>query len=173
LLLSGCSGPKSEGGKGPKANIEPKEESRVVNTASGNATGYTVQGPRQALWKVQWDSARIIMEPDGNTLSQMKGAKGSFLKDGAEASTFDAANGIADKSKGDIDVSGDVVVVSKTRDATLRCDKVHYSSKGEQIVRATGNVSVEGKWGTVGGLKEVWATPDLKVFGTPDLFQKQ
>jgi hypothetical protein len=103
----------------------------------------------------------------------MKDTSGSFMQNGKEASTFSAGTGISNKATGDMDANGQVVVVSLTRDATLHCDHVHYASKGKEIVKATGHVRVEGKWGEVSGLNELWATPDLKVFGTPDLFQNR
>lgn len=125
------------------------------------------------IWKVSWQSARIISKPDGNMITEMKQSSGTFMQQGKDASKFQSQTGTADKTSGDIDVNGQVVVVSLTHNATLRCDHVHYKSKGNEIVQATGNVRVDGEWGTVTGLQEVWATPDLKVFGTPDLFKQK
>lgn len=174
LVAVGCGSGSSKKDKSKKsADVPHPEDNRVVNTKSGNAVGYSVEGERMPLWKVGWQEAKIILLEGGNTVTQMKGASGTFLKDGKDASNFQSATGTADKGKGDIDVDGQVVVVSLTDKATLRCDHIHYASKGQQIVQATGNVRVDGEWGTVSGLQEVWATPDLKVFGTPDLFQKR
>ena len=144
-----------------------------MNSGAGKTIAYSNDEKHQPLWDVAWKSVRLIIQPDGNTITDMKETSGTFMQQGKEASTFTSATGTADKKKGDIDVDGQVMVVSLTQDSTLRCDHIHYASKGKQIVQATGNVRVDGKWGTVSGLQEVWATPDLKVFGTPDLFQQR
>jgi hypothetical protein len=173
LLVAGCGSSKGKKDPDKKPKIDPAEGNRFVNSQSGNAIAYTVEGPRRPTYKVAWKTVRIVVQPDGNTITQMGDASGTFIQDGKDASTFQSAKGVANKGTGAIDVDGNVVVVSLTQDATLRCDHIHYASKGQELVQAVGNVSVVGKWGTVSGLQEVWATPDLKVFGTPDLFQKR
>ena len=144
-----------------------------MNTQAGTATGISKEGKRLPLWTVNWKSAQIVLKANGNTVTNMNQSSGTFMQDGKAASTFQSQTGSADKSTGDIDVNGQVVVVSFTHNATMHCDHVHYQTKGNQIVQATGNVRVDGEFGNVTGLQEVWATPDLKVFGTPDLFKQK
>ena len=144
-----------------------------MNTQAGTATGISKEGKRLPMWTVNWKSATIVLKADGNTVTDMKQSSGTFMQDGKAASTFHSETGAADKASGDIDINGQVVVVSLTHKATMHCDHVHYHTKGNQIVQATGNVRVDGEFGNVTGLQEVWATPDLKVFGTPDLFKQK
>jgi hypothetical protein len=164
---------KSQKQKDAELKADKADKNQEIFTQAGEATGWGKTEPKQALWKIAWQSAQVIFEPDGNSSTTMKNDSGSFFQKGVEASRFQSLTAKSDKESGDINVDGQVVVISIAHNTTMRCDHIYYASKGEQIVKATGNVSVDGQWGTVGGLKEVWATPDLKTFGTPDLFQKQ
>jgi hypothetical protein len=156
-----------------KAKEDQKDKDQQIFSQAGEATGWTKTGTKQQLWQIAWESVELTFQPDGNSFSKMKNDHGSFYQKGEEASRFQSATAESDKAKGDIDVNGNVVVISLAHNVTLRCDHIHYASKGEQIVKATGNVQVDGQFGTVSGLQEVWATPDLKTFGTPDLFEKR
>ncbi|MEA2553446.1 MAG: hypothetical protein QOJ65_1622 [Fimbriimonadaceae bacterium] len=121
---------------------------------------------------VTWESAQITLDEQGRSSTSMKRVKGKLYQNGKDASDFQSDTGAGNQSSGDLSLSGHVLVTSLLHQTTLRCDTLHYSSKGRQIVQTLGNVEVAGDWGTVSGLQEVLATPDLKTFATPDLFPK-
>ena len=103
----------------------------------------------------------------------MESPKGTIYDPGSVAvSNFKSINGEADPETKILKLTGDVVVTSIKHKSTIRCDEVQYASNNRRLVKALGNVRVSGEWGTVSGLKEVWATTDLATFGTPDLFPK-
>ena len=120
-----------------------------------------------------WQTAVVHILDNGGQTADLNGVHGSLYQKLQEASRFQAETGSSDQTTGMLKMSGQVVLRSLLNNAVLRCDRVEYSSKGEQIVKASGNVQVQGEWGTVSGLQEVWSTPDLKTFGTPDLFKKK
>jgi hypothetical protein len=171
----GCSGNSKPKSKSKDATSSTKkdveDQTQVINSQGGTAYGWTQDEPKKHSWSVTWETVQFTFKPRGETISDMKGTHGSFFQDGVEASRFQSAAAHANQKKGDIDVDKNVVVISLTQKVTLRCDHIHYASKDTPpLVKATGNVEVDGPWGAVTGLKEVWATPDLKTFGTPDLF---
>jgi hypothetical protein len=122
---------------------------------------------------VYWQNAVVHIKDNGGQTADLQGVHGSLFQKLQEASQFRASNGTSDQTGGLLTMSGHVILTSLVNKASLRCDRVQYSSKGQRIVKATGNVQVQGEWGTVSGLQEVWSTPDLKTFGTPDLFQRK
>ncbi len=124
-------------------------------------------------WIVYWQTAVVHIKDNGDQSADLHVVHGSLFQKQQEASQFQSQTGSSDQNLGVLKMSGRVVLRSLPNNAILRCDHVEYSSKGDRIVKASGNVQVQGEWGTVSGLQEVWSTPDLKTFGTPDVFQKQ
>ena len=145
----------------------------MINAQAGNATGFSDKAQNEKAWIVYWQTTVVHIKDTGGQMADLKGVHGSLYQKMQEASQFQAESGSSDQINGLLTMSGHVVLRSLLNNAVLRCDHVEYSSKGQRIVKASGHVQVQGEWGTVSGLQEVWSTPDLKTFGTPDLFRKQ
>ena len=133
-------------------------------------TSFSKEKQGEKMWHVEWQSAVLRIEEKRAALTTVDG---ELYKENKQVSTFRSDKGDADNESGVLNLNGRVTVFSIPNRATLRCDKLHYTSKGKPLIQATGNVEVDGAFGTVRGLQEVWATPDLKTFGTPDLFQER
>jgi len=97
--------------------------------------------------------------------------KGHLYSNGKESSTYRADTGDADRDAKRLNMDGKVVVQSVDKTQTLRAPHGEY--RGDVgIVRATGGVTATGPFGTLSGTPELWATPDLKLIGTPDMVAK-
>jgi LPS export ABC transporter protein LptC len=112
-----------------------------------------------------------IYEKGGQFTGELSGVTGEIFKSEVVACTFQADRSTADKNKDILVLEGNTKVVSKDMKMTLTCDRIRYDAKTE-FVQALGKVKIHGPSGTVTGLEEVWATPDMKEFGTPDMFKK-
>jgi lipopolysaccharide assembly outer membrane protein LptD (OstA) len=86
------------------------------------------------------------------------------------ANAFKADHAKADRATEVLTLTGHVEIHSNTQHVTMTCDKVEWL-KGENLVKATGNVKMFGNFGNVGVAEELWARPELKEFGTPDVFK--
>lgn len=146
------------------------EPAQQVFTQAASATRRSETPPRNPLWKISWQSATLDFDQSGGLSGIFKTVSGDLYRKEERASRFSAASGEAHRESGDLALKGSVLVESIANSSALRCDEVHYASKGKQLITATGDVQLRGDWGTVTGLSKVIATPDLKTFGTPDLF---
>jgi hypothetical protein len=158
---------------GAQTANKPAEPSQQIYTQAVDATRWSETEPRVPVWKITWKNATLDVDQAGGLSGVFRQVNGEMFKKERAASKFSAASGEAHRESGDLALTGDVVVHSTSNSSTLRCDHVHYSSKGKQLITATGRVRLQGHWGAVSGLATVIATPDLKTFGTPDLFPNQ
>jgi hypothetical protein len=102
----------------------------------------------------------------------MDEVEGTLYENSVPSSTFRASRALADKASAELKLDQNVVITSRQGSTTLRSDSITWASKGEELIKAAGDVSLKGEWGEVTGLQQAWATPDLKAFGTPDIFKK-
>lgn len=108
-----------------------------------------------------------------------------YLKD-AVASRFKALKGTADQESRELELLGNVSVTSEgesepdlsdkkkteelPRDTKLTAQKVRWlEDKG--LIEASGGVMVTSPDYKIGPYGKLWATPDLKDIGTPDMFK--
>lgn len=102
---------------------------------------------------------------------QFDGVTGLLFKADQEAATFESKYGEVDQTKSQLTLTGNVSVVGRNPEATMRCERLVYDANAK-VIRALGNVRVTGKNGTLGPLSELLATPDLKTVATPDMFKQ-
>jgi len=196
LLLAGCN-PKP-GEKGAEVKEEKKPEAlpaMTVNLGPGTDTHYAPGEKRDPQWFISWqkqaavDLAQVKVKPgekptvgpDGkekkpalkNEISHMEmlGVSGYVFDKGKESSTYTADAGQGDKKTQTLSLHGNVHVISKNPKSELFCDRLEYdASKPKKLIRAEGHVRVVQAVGTIGTLPALWASPDLKVVATPDLY---
>lgn len=101
----------------------------------------------------------------------MEGVSGSLYENGKAASGFRARKASADKAESWLKLSGQVVVESKTHSARLQCSEVLWDADSE-IIKAKGGVRLATESYSVGPFHELWTTPELEEFSTPDLFKR-
>jgi len=112
----------------------------------------------------------------------MQGVNGKLYTDNKPTSAYRADRARADKTKETLQLLGNVRVVSEEPPGVLTCNAITYDAK-RKLIRAQGNVRVViqravgvgnarrvEEVGTIGTLSELWATPDLKVVSTPEMF---
>jgi hypothetical protein len=174
FVLSGC----GAGGAAPTAAApetpaaEAPDDAKVVHFASGSGKRFSDGPERRLLWSVEWERGRVEYADDQRFGGEMEGLRGAITLEGEESSTFRAAQGIASRERGLLALQGGVELVSKTHELTLTCDEIEWDADA-QIVKARGNVSIEGAVGSMGPVSELWASPDLKRVATPDLFSSE
>jgi hypothetical protein len=175
-LLAGCgSSPKDA----PAKKAPPKEEKTEapkptsINLGEGSADKMGGAQNQVRLWTVKWKSAQMDFYQTGkNFAGTLNDVTGSIYDNGSTASTFEGVRSRADKAKEVLILEGKVKVISQKPRLTLTCDRMTYSAK-DRIVRAHGHVVVRGESGTISGLQDVWATPELDVLGSPEMFRKR
>lgn len=172
LLLAGCSG----GAKHRQPKKTPPEEAaepKAVNVGAGENTQRSSEANRERQWTVDWQSAQIDTVGTGGHAGRMRQVSGTIYEKDKPVGTFQGDSGFADQTKQVLLLKGKVRIVSNDPKlkATLYADEVRYDAR-DKIVRAIGNVRVESDLGTLSPVKELWATPDLKTFGTPDMFKR-
>lgn len=192
MLTFGCGKPaakKGEEKKPPeKAQKNPLIPDHItVNTNAGNAT---VRSPEShdILYTAKWQGARVTAGAEGVLSGSMEGVEGE-LYDKKRASTFKADDAVAHRESMKLTLTGHVTITAidtgphlgkepEVKRATLTCDKVEVEWVTDEkkttasVVKASGNVQVVGAFGTLSGLNEIWATPDLTTVATPSMFKK-
>ncbi|MGV3615640.1 MAG: hypothetical protein ACO1SV_09935 [Fimbriimonas sp.] len=143
---------------------------------------------QETLWDVEWESSQAQPEEGGK--ATLRTVNGRIFTDGKPSARFKADGGRVDQKKQLLILRGNVEIVSvgdfKIKVATpnkpassdpgdpitLTCDQVRYEAKDPKrvVIKARGKVRVQSKTGTFGPTAELWATPDLNVVATPNLF---
>lgn len=173
LCLAGCgSAPQKKTTKPTPEKEKPLlAQPLTVNSPHGEATVRGLPPERDIHYHLVWNEARIDVGNQGVFAGTMEGVSGEFYEKSQIASYVKSEHAKAERESGLLTLSGNVTVVSRTHDATLRCDKVEWDDK-DKIVKAFGNVQILGTQGTLSGLNEVWASPKLDYFSTPSMYRK-
>lgn len=166
VLLCGC-GSAKDSREEPK--VEPAEP-RALGTGSGSFVRRNIGGDTK-LWEVQWGQASLEYEGEGSFGGTMSDVKGSIFENDTPASTFTAKHAAADKAESWLRLRGGVRMESTVDSAELRCTEVFWDAQAN-IVKAKGDVRLSSGDFTVGPFQELWTTPKLDYFSTPDLFEK-
>lgn len=172
LLLAGCSGKSSHSNTAAETKKTEPSEPKVVNVGAGENTQRSSDPNRDRQWTVRWETAQLDNDAS-RRVGKMQQVNGVFYEKDQPMGTFQGDSGFGDQTKQVLLLKGKVRIVSNDPKlkATLYADEVRYDAH-EKIVKATGNVRVESQMGTLSPMKELWATPDLKTFGTPDMFKR-
>lgn len=170
LLLVGCAKPKK-----PHVDRPKKEEKPVVQSA-GFGSGETVvyQGAEASAlpsFSLSWKEGGFDVLKDGGNRGHLESPSGDIYTDGKTTSAYRSDTGDADKAAKRLEMKGNVVLRSKDGTQTLKAAQGEY--RGDvRLVRAMGGVTASGPFGTLSGVPELWATPDLRLIGTPDMVGK-
>jgi hypothetical protein len=171
-MAAGCGSkpPATAPKKKPDKKEEVKLPDQTLNLPNGNSTQYSKDAAREPQWYVEWERAKVEVAQAGAQNARMEGVSGFLYKEGSKVVSFKATGGLANKAEDTLMLQGSVIVVSSDPKATLTCDRLIYDAKAK-VIRALGHVNVVGQVGTIGTLSELWATRDLSVVATPDMFK--
>ena len=177
LLISGCGSspaPKAE----PKKD-EKKEESpfadKTINVGKGEGTFRSDDAKRDPLWRVEWETSQV--QGDGGQ-AVARTVKGQLFTNGKASTDFEADGARIDQKAKTLVLRGNVKVISKLeggQPVTLTCETVRYQAEDKKwkigVMKAQGKVRVVGDNGTIGPTPELWATSDMNVVATPNMFE--
>lgn len=163
LGVMGC-GAKAQDKPAPPEPRKP-EPTRALQTGPVEITQKNDQ--QQTSWTIRGESSRVqIAEKASGDLDNVSGTIYTKAKPSA---TFTASHGAANQTSNLLALDGEVVLVAKDPESTLKADHVKWLPERE-LIEATGNVTVVTKDYRLGPFKKLLATPDLKKVGTPDQF---
>lgn len=166
-IVIGCGGPTSS--QKDKPEVKPLIKNPVtVVTAPGAADARDPKTKARA-YHIEWKRATIDFGNEGVFAGSMTTVSGVMYEDNKEASVFRADSAEAVRETQMLTLLGNVRVESKGQKAVLSCDKAEWHA-AKRLIKAFGHVRIAGPAGTLSGLSEVWAKPDLKIIGTPDTF---
>ena len=145
-----------------------------VGFGSGYSYEYRPGARREIGYEIRWRSGQGHIAGDKDSDLALKGVSGIMYQTGAEIARFAADSGTASRSQSVLHLRGNVRVTwtdqrSKLQGATLSCDAVDYAM-ADQIIKATGSVTVTAKGFRDGPLPELWCANDLSQIATPDAF---
>ncbi len=166
--LSACGHSKKEeaggGKKGDKPDLLPG-----VDFGSGNTTVFKSKEPTAPIsFTVAWKTGGLRAEKGKVETGHLLGVTGELYSNGAKSSSYRADRGDAVRVDKRLTLTGDVVLKSSDGMKSLKAPQAEYHGD-LGYVRAMGGVTAEGPFGTLSGVSELWATPDLSLIGTPDM----
>jgi hypothetical protein len=170
VAVVGCSsaGERAAKTKRPEA-AKPKEISQTINL--GPATFDKLDEKRQKLWIVRWKSAKADISQGGDFSGTMETVDGDLFQGGKVISVFSSNHGKAIRQSKMLGLSDHVQITAKDSGTRLTCQTLTYDGN-THLVRATGNVRIEGKLGVISGIDELITTPELKIIATPTMWGK-
>lgn len=140
-----------------------------VETDPGEAVIRNEAG--KTLYKVAWQSARLNFGDQGAISGTMEKLQGAMYQDELPMNTFTAESGEAVRAQSLLKLSGGVIVQSKERKARIRCDRLEWWAD-KKLVKAIGHVRATGDFGSLGEFPELWATADMSIIATRDMFKR-
>lgn len=126
---------------------------------------------RERVFEVHWqksDLRAVSGEKVGS--GQFDDVTGQLFKADKGVANFESKYGEVDQAQNLLTLTGNVSVKGTDPEATLTCSRLVYDANAK-VIRAEGNVRIDGKTGTLGPMPELLATPDLKTVATPDMFK--
>lgn len=164
-LLFGCGSKQA-----PEAEAVAEEAPEPRFAASGPLE-LTARGENQdRLWTVRAKSSTMAFQGEGALSGTLDDVEGELFDADAVVSRFTALTGEANQAKRELELKGDVVVIADEEQAKLTADVVRWV-EAEGLIEATGGVEVASPEYRAGPFAKLWATPDLKDVGTPDMFK--
>lgn len=170
-LALGCG--KKEAGRDGKREKPEKPILQSVGFGAGSTVVYVSSAPKAPpSFTVQWQKGAIDATDGGIDTGRLETVSGDLFSQGKKTSDYSAAWGEAHQDTKRLTLSGDVTLRSADGRGTLTAPKAEY--RGDvKLVRAMGGVTASGPFGTLSGVPELWATPDLQLIGTPDMVSQK
>ncbi|MCX7800675.1 MAG: hypothetical protein N2109_10070 [Fimbriimonadales bacterium] len=165
LALSGCGG-RQEHRKVERQTPEP----RAMAASKGSLVRSDPSDGR-SLWSVQWDRATLDYGSDGSFGGSMEGVSGVLYGRRGASSRFRAQRAEASQKQHWLKLTGGVTLEATDPPSKLQCDEVLWDASADTI-KAKGGVVLDAGDYRVGPFAQLWATPDLSYFSTPDLFER-
>lgn len=166
-MATGCGGPKKTP---PRVEPPPTDPGvrRVVETGPIDLEAGRDDGT--IAWKLHGKSSRLGLQDAGEKQVFAQGVTGEIFDKGKVASRFTSQDAKAASESKQMVLMGKVRIDSVTQNVSLYADKVAWMEE-RQMFSAQGNVRIDSPGWELGKMEEVWATPDLSKFGTPDKFK--
>lgn len=137
-----------------------------LEAGAGSAPFFSPPPHSELRWDIHWNHAQ--MRPDGSALAGvLTDVSGRIVDQGADRARFTAKSARTVREQNALELEGNVVVVGLKPEATLHCNHVSYFPDSK-IYRASGNVLIDGAFGEIGPLDEVWCTADFARIGTSE-----
>lgn len=169
LLVVGCaSSPK-------KTAVEPKPEPKPTKPpaksfATGSGSMIRRDEKQQIQWTLNWQKAQLNTDPTSPNAARVLGLAGSIYRDNQPICDIQSKEGIADQSKNIITLDGNVKLEHLKSKGLLLANSARWLG-GYEIFEARGDVRLQNNGYVVGPLPVMYATADLKLAGTPDVFK--
>lgn len=134
-------------------------------------TQYTDKPVRRKAWTIRVHNATLDLEENLKPGAVLKDVDGTIYEEDNGVTTVHGDQAKADRKSPILSLSKNVYAKSASREARLTCDALKWDPD-RRILMATGNVRYHGMSMEMGPFPELWASPDLQLFGTPDTFTK-
>ena len=143
-----------------------------MEAGSAEVTKY-IDGPvRHKAWKLQWNSASVDLKEGMRPEGVLSNVNATIYDEENGVTTVHADKGLTERVSTILRLQDHVMAKSLTRDARLTSDALKWDPD-RRILMATGNVRYHWAGLDAGPFPEVWASPDMEHFGTPDTFVKE
>lgn len=180
LPLHGCGKHKkhdkaSKGDAGGKKGKGDKDDVAVksIGVGPGDTTVWQTSAPNSLpSFSVFWTSGVLNSASGSLDTGHLVAPHGQIFQNGKPTSNYRSDTGDARRADKRLNMRDHVWLQSIDKTQTLTADQGEY--RGDvKLVRAMGNVVAKGPFGTLSGSPELWATPDLRLIGTPDMVAKK
>ncbi|MBS1727033.1 MAG: LPS export ABC transporter periplasmic protein LptC [Armatimonadetes bacterium] len=174
LALAGCAksgGKKQVSAANNEASAANKPDDMAIEVTAGNNTRNS-EKDHKPVWEVSWQRAHLLVI-NGRQSGTMLTVTGKLYGKDGVASTFSGERAEADQAQDRLIIEGSVKITSlDSPKAVLTAKKVEWIPD-LQVLKASGDVTVEGDNGVVGPIQQLYASSDLKKVGTSqDYFKK-
>ncbi len=126
---------------------------------------------REPHWAISAERSEVTYDANGKLKGRVYKVMGQLYQGGKVVSDFKADVAVADQIADTLELSGSVILTSKTDESTLRADAVRWL-RDRELVEASGKVQVETPAYRLGPCPTLWADPKLQHIGTPDRFKR-
>jgi hypothetical protein len=172
LCLAAC----GKGHKSVDKDKRKKEEPPIVQSVdlgAGDTTVYKSSDPKAPVsFTVKWEKGGFKAAKSGIETGHLITVTGDLFSNGKKGSDYQADRGDAVREQRLLTMTGNVKLRAVDGKGTMNAPKAEY--RGDiGLVRAMGGVTAKGPFGTLSGVPELWATPDLNTIGTPDMVSKK
>ena len=155
---------------------KPSEQEVPSATAASGSGEMDIRIPptQKLAYKVRWQSGLVTVTDREHIGGTLKGVSGTLYKGGAAAADFSADEGTADKGKGVLTLRGNVKIIARggngiVNGSSVTCDRVRYAT-GDEIIKASGRVTIHNPNYTIGPLAEAWCSNTLSEVASPGEF---